>query len=464
MAPKPWTVMVYMVADAPDLGLFHAAINNINEMTLAVPNDSINVVVQLEAPTQFPATRWLIQDGKAKELTSTPDIESFQPKCLLDFVEMCTSKYPGQNYLLVLWGHGEGIDWIDPLLKPVGALPGAEGSMTVARLGKALRGFKINEDHLVVGFDACLMGMVEVYYEIHHFAEWVVGAADEIPTTGWPYKQILSRLVGDSKVLPVDLVKAIVGDFVGWYNRTSHASRVSFSACDLAQNKCDELVNAVRSLISELTTHLDSESVLTSISAARRYAEDYTEKACVDLHAFCWKLQRALPSQLRDARAAAGAVVKNLEQGQFVIRSKHSRAYPERHLKNSSAVSICFPQSRALASSVPGWKINWKSYERLPFNRATGWSTFVTNFLDSTTNQGQSPITGRENHMPAASDQSKSLKTTGKDLKTTGKDLKTTGKDLKTTGKDLKTTGKDLKTTGKDLKTTLKDLKTTVKN
>src|SRR4029077_19151490 len=127
-------------------------------------------------------------------------------KSLLDFVQNVVDNYESDYYLLVLWGHGEGIDWKEKVLagrasnlKGAGKrfAPGSQNAIDVGVLGKSLaklRLEKVKRDKVVVGFDACLMGMVEVFDEIQPYVGWVVAAADEIPDTGWPYTDVLQIL------------------------------------------------------------------------------------------------------------------------------------------------------------------------------------------------------------------------------------------------------------------------------
>ena len=107
---KPWTVMVYMAADN-DLGRF--AESDLAEMEKAVQNDIINVVTLTDWPAPSKTYRYLIQNGKRKTLSSGPNIASYKGECLSSFVRESAREFPADRYLLVLWGHGDGIDWVN---------------------------------------------------------------------------------------------------------------------------------------------------------------------------------------------------------------------------------------------------------------------------------------------------------------------------------------------------------------
>jgi hypothetical protein len=172
---------------------------------------------------------------------------------------------------------------------------------------------------------------------------------------------------------------------VGFYNRKSQTSRVSYAACDLTGD-LNGLLSAVRELTVVLRGSLKDASVLEKVSAARRYAEDYREDAYIDLRAFCYRLGETLPQTSKEQIAAA-AVVEQLER--FVIGYSHSNAYSERYIRNSGAVAVCFPRPRSWASSVlKGASVHKTSYENLAFNRATEWLDFVTKFQEAAAGAG----------------------------------------------------------------------------
>ena len=396
-----WTVMVYMVADTGD-SFYQAAMKNITEMTEARFNDQIKVVVHADAPSPWLTKCWEVQGAsKAKEGEATK-IDGGH-SCLLDFVEKSMNSYESDHYLLVLWGHGEGIDWKKKVLgkrktmdQIIGVgkrfAPGSEGVMEVGELGKALKELYLNKDikdNVVLGFDACLMGMVEVYYEIREYVGWTVAANDEIPDTGWPYKDILNQLGNDPGIGPETLAGNIVEECTNWYSRNSPGSKVSFGACNLATS--DGLRSAAKKLTSELRKRIKEDSVRNAISEARDFAEDLSEEAYVDLNAFCSELKRQAklmgngpkPHQLGDAAAngiqdAASDVIQALKV--FAFKHHLSDEYPYKYWEHSRAVSICFPKSADLAGSIPGIAVDWRSYVDLDFSKATDWPELMKEF------------------------------------------------------------------------------------
>ena len=394
---KPnWTVMVYMVADTGD-SFYRAAMENIAQMTEGKFDDRIKVVVHADAPPPWDTKCWEVtgitnsKKGEARGVGC-----QHNRKCLLSFVEHCMNAYKSDRYLLVLWGHGEGIRWKEKVLGDSqgagkGFVPGSEGALEAGELGKALGELRLpkgtKKENVVVGFDACLMAMVEVYSEISPYVGWAVAANDEIPDTGWPYTEILNKLGEDPGAMsPEELARAIVVECKTYYSKDelSVEDIVSFSASDLSEQKRAVLVETVRELTKQLNNHLSQPSGLDAIKKAREFAVDFREKAYVDLHAFCAHLlQKAELEEnaaaLRKLGSAAGATNKALEA--FVTKHQFSDAYPYMYWDDARAVSICFPESPDLEGTLPGQQIDWGSYKDLRFSKDTRWYTFVDQFL-----------------------------------------------------------------------------------
>jgi len=419
-----WMVMVYMVADAGDT-FYQAAMADIYEMTEAIFDSArIKVVVHADAPSPWVAKCWEVEGAKVVEPGNPPQVRQGcaksngsceHGKSLLRFVEWCIDKYSSKYYLLVLWGHGEGIDWKAKVLADLPAsmgiigankrlFPGSEGALEIGEVGKVLKELEnkleaagITREHVLIGFDACLMAMVEVYYELKNSVGWVVAPNDEIPYAGWPYKGILNRLGADSGKMPDTLARAIVEECKASYskkdeeNDKSEKSNVSFSACNLA--KCEGLRNPITELVNSIKSHLRDNvwglKARDAIKEARDFAEDLKEFAYVDLHAFCAELTRICSLEMNKLGLAklgnaADTVANVLKVGadDFVIEKGFSDEYPYRYLDKSRAVSICFPESDELVGSVLGTQINLGSYEALDFSKDTGWPSFWKPFWD----------------------------------------------------------------------------------
>lgn len=367
---KPWTIMVYMTAHN-DLDSYAAG--DLEEMKQAVVNDSINVIAQVDWPSSIESQRLEIANGRIKEIGSAANLPSYKPIWLADFVSYCKIHFPAERYFLILWGHGSGIDWVEKaniyLLEF--ANDSAGNYMPVSELASALNapgGMRFD----LVGFDACLMNMVEVYYEIGNSINVAVGSADEIPKPGWPYHRILAKLVAKPEMSAADLAQIVVQESVAHYSEEPQ-SKVCFSAASLAWRK--EIVPPLKELTLQLLRGMESEEGARVIVEARRKTQSYKKNAYADLYGFCSLLQ-ANP----EYQAAAQAVCMVLQKR--MLNHLHSSTWES---GNSLGLSICFPDSAAQGegSSVPR-VINWGTYKQLRLCVETQWDVFVKGYLKCT--------------------------------------------------------------------------------
>lgn len=407
MRKKPnWTVLVYMVADTGD-SFYQYAMQDITEMMGAQFGDQIKVVVHADAPSPWRRKCWevtgALKGGAGGATFGVAKGMDCYANGLLDFVQKSVDTYESNYYLLILWGHGEGIDWKEKVLAgqaPSSAIegvgkrfaPGSQGAIEVGELGKALAGLKLGNlgrENVVVGFDACLMGMVEVFDEIQKYVGWVVAADDEIPDTGWPYTDILQLLGDHPETKPKTLAQSIVDKCAKWYSDHSPDKKVSFATCDLSNSAT--VLEAMRDLTNELSAGITETSVRKAVQEARDFAEDLREKAYVDLYAFCSELARQIGQreEFQQLSGAANNVLNALSS--FVSGYQFSDSYPYRYSKDARAVSICFPVSAELVGSIPDLRVNWGSYTDLTFSRTTHWPDFLVKFWGREPVEADSP-------------------------------------------------------------------------
>ncbi len=412
MKPK-WTVLVYMVADTGD-SFYQYAMGDITEMMEATFDERVRVVVHADAPTPWQTKCWEVTGASdvavgggatAKKMGVAKEVP-YHDKNLLDFVQNVVDNYESDYYLLVLWGHGEGIDWKEKVLAGRASsstiqgkrfAPGSQDGIDVGALGKSLaelRLQRVNRENVVVGFDACLMGMVEVFDEIQPYVGWVVAAADEIPDTGWPYTDVLQVLGKCPDTQPEDLAKAIVDICARWYSKynyitgeelesdDSSGAKVSFAACGLSDRYAFR--DSMRALTTALRAGIRDISAWNAVKEARDFAEDLSEKAYVDLYSFCSGLARL--TEYPELRDAANNVIYALNDS--IAAFQFSSSYPQKYLKDARAVSICFPESDELLGSIADLQVNWRSYIDLTFNHTTHWYLFLTEFWDKQRAEG----------------------------------------------------------------------------
>jgi len=204
-----WTFMVYLDADN-SLDWFGPY--NLKQMSDGLaPDASVNVVVLMDR-LNLPAYTYEVKHGEIKVVQSLGEVDMGVPETLTSFVTFAMKKYPATYYFLDLWDHGggyRGVCWDDSSghhLSPhdVETAVGSAESKTRQRVE-------------VIGFDACLMGMVEVTYELKDVTDIVLGSEMLIPGYGWPYTDIMNYLsvypTADPDTFSAWLVKQYVATY-----------------------------------------------------------------------------------------------------------------------------------------------------------------------------------------------------------------------------------------------------------
>ncbi|MBU7019089.1 MAG: hypothetical protein HXS44_16380 [Theionarchaea archaeon] len=352
-----WTVMVYMDGDND---LESAALDDFNELESAGSNTDVNIVVQIDripgystADGDWTTTRryYVTTDpgGYNSTIVSSMisdlgELNMGNPTTLIDFVNWAQTNYPADYYLLVLWDHGDG--W-----KTRSAQVFQKGPLTKVEKREPVKGIcydDTNTDYLttpdidtalttitgggatpidVIGFDACLMGMLEIDYEVSPYGSYFVGSEESVPMDGWDYQATMNWLLANPTSTP-DLVAArIVTDYMNFYGVLGIETH---SAVDLSQ--VSAVTGAVNTLATNLMNNIDT--YFYDILNARDLAEEYMDTDFIDLYDFAEQLQTITPdvSIQNDCQNVMNAVTS------AVIQEGHGAGNAGSH-----GISIYFP-------------------------------------------------------------------------------------------------------------------------
>jgi hypothetical protein len=331
--PKPeWTVMVYMNGDN-DLEKF--AVADFLEMAEVGSTDQVNIIVQFDrrskkdyrighrrvAPGWTETLRFRVEKGmkpllaNALNRESAAELDMGDSEVLREFVQWAANNYPADQFALVIWDHGDGFRAVQPEVPGVEprqervyrsledaahrAVSHDESNGNVLynhEVQSALRA-ALREKHLaVLGFDACLMGMIEVAFAMRGFADVLVASEELVPGTGWDYADWLRPLVqSPAEYGPEELGKLLVASFERTYkerNGTTTHSAVRLAAVE-------GLADAVSALGDRLRENLAAEldAVREARGACAIYAPntDCKGRPCyqnIDLGRFCSELAR----------------------------------------------------------------------------------------------------------------------------------------------------------------------------
>ncbi len=271
-SPAQWTFLVYLDGDN---NLEGAAIGDFLEMASVGSSADVKIVALFDRISNYDdrygnwtdARLGVINPGDVPDTSwgqSVGEANMGNPQTLIDFVEWGAQNHPASRYAVVLWDHGGG--WRTNLEKEVFKAvcwDDSNGSdcLYMKEVRSALAAIETGGwEPDLVGFDACLMGMIEVAYEIREHAGVMVGSEETEPGDGWPYDTILQDLTATPSMDAAGLGTVIVDRYYQSYGNSEIQS-----AIDLTQ--MDALAADVDSLAQTLRDNWNS-SVLACVTAA----------------------------------------------------------------------------------------------------------------------------------------------------------------------------------------------------
>ena len=351
--------MVFMNGDntlEPD------GIIDFKEMAKVAENPQINVVVQFD---RIPVLR--------------------------DFVRWGKKKFPAEHYMLVIWDHGQG--W--RLMLEQALAKQKSGHAKPAPFPTTYRSVshdETNNDQLynseiqdalaeekvdVIGYDACLMSMVETAYAMRKAATVLIGSEELEPGTGWQYEDWLGKLCARPTMTPQELGRLLVESYERTY--ADRDEKRTLSAIDLT--KIDTLARATTpfsdELIGKCATEL--EQIKTARSECATYAPNDNRFFHVDFARFCERINANSHDQelCRLAKAARDAV------SQCVIANYAGRERQGNF--GSNGLAIYFPESKTRYANDEleegGYQKN-NTFYPVAFVKEQHWADFLHTYWD----------------------------------------------------------------------------------
>jgi len=284
-----WTVMVYLNA-ASDLYTF--APLNFNQMESVAQNADVRFVVQWKLSTDlysdalFNGTRrYLVKPDTTNSVRSEliqdlgTNVDMGDYRTLQNFVGWAKANYPADRYCLVIWSHGNG--WRRSTVpEPTRAVSFDDvtgSAIQIWELPAAIGSEKLD----IVSWDASLMQMMEVAYELKDSAKYVVGSEESPPGEGLPYDLVFEKFRDNPDETTSNLTKSFVDGMLavpGYALRKITQSSVDTTKLGALATALDSLAAAMIANSAEVNPILGT--VRTQVqryspSGSRQYADIY---------------------------------------------------------------------------------------------------------------------------------------------------------------------------------------------
>lgn len=257
-----WTVLVFMNA-ANDL--WFASDLNVNQMEQVAGNPDVRFVIQwkqsrdLFSGSSFDGVRRvLVKPDNSSTVVSEVvqsnlvdglgnPLDMGDPDTLKDFLDWAKTFYPADRYCLVLWNHGSG--WMRGLEPPGRAFSFDDqtgNAIEVYDADVALAGHTFD----IIAWDASLMQMMEVAYELRDYTDFVVGSEESPPAEGYPYHLVFDNFRDNPDLPTGDLTEAFVDAMLSFPPYAS--KKITQSSIDTT--KLNDLRDAISTLGATLRT------------------------------------------------------------------------------------------------------------------------------------------------------------------------------------------------------------------
>lgn len=275
------------------------------------------IIVNGETLTGFKKTEYYGtgNTGTASELTG--------------FINYVKENFQSEKYVLDLWSHGDG--WLPSSYsttkstKQICLDEGDKSSLDMWEVESAISGSEIPKMD-VIYTDACLMGGIEVAYQLKDVSDYLVFSPELTPGPGGEYQGIIERINSDyssGKAISAAIVDAndeFYKDYSEEYTSMGKKIKYNYSYVFTAvdQSKLTDLVSAVQAAYGELLETGNS-SLLSKIKANKssvlcysyeiiNYKEEYNVNTIyADLGSF-WSLVETEMNSTTPTTGLAGKI------------------------------------------------------------------------------------------------------------------------------------------------------------
>jgi hypothetical protein len=357
-----WAVYVFLNADN---NLDMAGLDDVKEMERGLKNAAnIPVVVQIDR-ARTGAKRLLVTEDSSTTLQDLGEVDMGSADTLIEFLQWAHENYPARRTMLVIWNHGAG--WYEGESRLSSGPRGISyddtsgNHITTFQLRKIMdKACTILGKPLdILGFDACLMNMAEVIWQLGDGVKICVGSEETEPGDGWPYNSILSKLCANPEMSPVELSKIIVSKYTGSYWIPLY--NVTQSAIDVAALK--EFRDDFNFWVEAMLGLKDYEKQL--FSNAWNNAQRFYYNSYADLFHFAKLVRKGILPII----------------GNKILREATDRvlSWEDRIVIKSSTGGSSMKNARGLSIHIDNLPAH-SYYRHLAFAQDTLWDEFLTEF------------------------------------------------------------------------------------
>ena len=435
MQEKEWTIMIYMAGDnnlAVDMAYAMEQIKGVAEEGVDSPNlfvyydGNSPAIPTLYCDFSEPNRPRYVRSYKLPhKLFTVPKKENenaANPRSIFNFVDWCVNRVEvdngngeitfgrrAQKYALIFSGHSLGFQDIGLFKDETSGK-----SMKMTDFYAVLDGLASNKKQLqkiadelgferddresetrellgqkldILGFDSCVMGMLEVGYQFNYVAKTMIASEGSVPSAGWTYAKLLGSLAQQRDLDTPSVAELFVKEFIRSQDSyTIGGVSVDMAAWDLT--RFAHLADAFNGLAEALLLCFEDESsriyrqMERVILQVHWKCQSYMYDQNVDLGDFCELLELECGRVAEELGECDSVELLELVQKQCRKVLKELKkavilsGFSGGGYQYSNGVSVFFPWSRE------AYEVSRKNYESLWFakdvkRKKLSWTDFL---------------------------------------------------------------------------------------
>ena len=295
------------------------------------------------------------------KLTVLDNDNMSEPDTLTSFIDYVYDNYQGDCYSLILWNHGGGA------VLGYGCDERYDyEALSLSELDTALSSSQLIADgnrFEWVGFDACLMGMLEVAELFEPYSNYLIASEELIPGEGWDYSFLEG--ISDGTSLTGDYAGEIIIDtYASFYDSYKwYKPEYTLSCMDLS--KTNEVMNEFDSFISVAESSLiggEYSDIARQRGNTKAFGiiDEYTCYDTIDLYNLTENMYDSHPAEAASLQSAIDSMV----------------IYEKSNVENANGIAIYFPYNNK--DYAEEWVDEYSLYD---FSET--YMQFVRNFMET---------------------------------------------------------------------------------
>lgn len=361
------TLMIYMVASNLESQAALASADIVEMVKSKFNKDNMEVLIctggtkkwWIDGIPNDKCTVYKVGDNDIEPVYTMNGKNMAESDTLTEFLDYGYENYKSDCYGLVLWDHGAGA------IVGYGADENYKyDSLTVKELSKSFSNSKIiKEDNKFewIGFDACLMGMIEVADSLKTYANYMIASEEVEAGEGWDYS-FLKDMSENKKFNGEDTGKLIAESYGNFYESGKQAYKPDYALSCLDLSKIDKVIEALDEFVGVAGNEL-KRGGYSKIASARNVTKTFGRDGgksfydTVDIYDLANKMQSMYSKESAKLKEAIEDMV----------------VYNKSNIPEAKGIAIYFPYENKKYANQ--WLEQYNDFE---FSRT--YSSFIKDF------------------------------------------------------------------------------------